>query len=64
MSELKDTDKMPWGKHKSVPMQDVPASYLHWLWTTGKEHDKQCLVAAYIRHNLDVLKKEYPDGIW
>ena len=65
MNPLKDTDKMPFGKHKGVlMMQDVPASYLHWLWTTGKEHDEQCPVAEYIRRNLTALQLEYPDGIW
>jgi hypothetical protein len=64
-TRLTDTDKMPWGKHKDTPMQDVPASYFFWLWTeAGKEHDKQCPVADYIRRNLDVLKQEHTDGIW
>ena len=64
MTQLTDLDKMPWGKHKGVPMQDVPASYLHYLWTTGKEHDKQCPVADYIRRNLAALQQEHADGIW
>jgi len=64
MSTLQDTDKMPFGKHKDMPMQDVPASYLHWLWTNGKKDDKQCPVADYIRRNLFALKKEMPDAIW
>ena len=63
-SALSDTDKMPFGKYKGQPMQDVLASYLHWLWTNGKEHDKQCPVADYIRRNLTALQQEYPDGIW
>lgn len=29
---LTDTDPMPFGKFAGQPMQDVPASYLHWLW--------------------------------
>ena len=29
---LTDTDPMPFGKCAGQPMQDVPASYLHWLW--------------------------------
>lgn len=61
---LQDTDKMPFGKHKGVPMQDVPASYFHWLWTNGKSEDKSCSVAAYIRANLNALKQEHRDGIW
>jgi hypothetical protein len=55
---------MPFGKHKGEPMQDIPASYLHWLWVNGKQHDKFCPVADYIRRNLAALKQEYPDGIW
>lgn len=46
-------------------MQDVPASYLHWLWTQGKSHEvKTDPVAEYINRNLSALKQEYPDGIW
>ena len=55
---------MPFGKYKGQKMQDVPASYLHWLWTQGKEHDKQCPVADYIRRNKPLLEQEYQDGIW
>ena len=62
--ELLDTDEMPFGKYKGEQMQDVPASYLHWLWTNGKDKDTRCLVADYIRRNKDVLAQEYPDGIW
>lgn len=62
---MKDTDPMPWGKHKGIPMQDVPASYFFWLWTEREmEHNRFDPVADYIRKNLDVLKQEYPDGIW
>ena len=64
MKELQDTDAMPFGKYKGQKMQDVPASYLHWLWTQGKEHDKQCPVADYIRRNKPLLEQEYQDGIW
>lgn len=62
---LKDTDPMPFGKHKGEPMQDVPARYLHWLWTNGKEDEWEiCPVGKYIHDNLDALKQEHPDGIW
>lgn len=64
MRTLQDTDSMPWGKYKGVRMQDVPASYLFWLWTNGKESDQQCPVADYIRRNKNVLELDYPDGIW
>jgi len=45
-------------------MQDVPASYFHYLWQNGLKHEKHSDVANYIRHNLEALKKEHPDGIW
>jgi len=64
MKELKDTDKMPFGKYEGERMQDVPASYFHWLWTNGKKEDKFCPVGDYIRRNLSALQQEYPDGIW
>lgn len=64
MKQLQDADRMPFGKHAGVLMQDVPASYLHWLWSNGKSTDKTCQVADYIRRNLAALKAEYPNGIW
>lgn len=65
MRKLTDTDPMPFGKFKGTPMQDVSASYLHYLWTNGMKNDvKTSNVAAYIEENLQALKEEYPDGIW
>lgn len=60
---MKDTDPMPFGKYKGKLMQDVPASYLHYLWTNGMKNDDSP-VANYIRENIDALKEEHPDGIW
>lgn len=65
MRILKDTDKMPWGKYAGMAMQDVPASYFHYMWTQkGLKDDKVDPVADYIRRNLNALKQEYRDGIW
>jgi Putative quorum-sensing-regulated virulence factor len=61
---LTDTSKMPFGKYKGQLMQDVPASYLHWLWTNGLKQDRSSDVSAYIKDNLSALQKEHPDGIW
>lgn len=62
---------MPFGKYyrERRKMQDVPASYLHWLWTNGmkaevNQKSSQGQVARYIQKNLHHLKKEHPDGIW
>lgn len=71
LSTLEDLDPMPFGKYyrSRTPMQDVPASYLHFLWTTGLKADlklntPQGKVARYIEKNLNHMKKEFPDGIW
>jgi uncharacterized protein (DUF3820 family) len=62
---LTDTCAMPFGKYKGVPMQDIPASYLHYLWTKGmkKEVGKNS-VADYINKSLNSLKLEDKDLIW
>lgn len=62
-NQLSDTDKMPWGKHKGIPMQDVPVSYLRFLWNSGLKNDDRP-VAEYIRKNLNALKLENMDLIW
>jgi len=61
---LEDTDLMPFGKHKGVPMEEVPASYFHWLWTNGKENETQCPVHDYIKRSMSALQQEKPDLIW
>lgn len=58
---LTDLSPMPFGKHKGQLMQDVPASYLFWLWTEGCNNPQ---VKQYIESNLPALKKELPDAIW
>lgn len=61
--ELTDTDLMPFGKHKGTEMQDVPASYLLWLWDemdgglSINSPDSQ-RVYNYIEDNLEVLNQE------
>jgi len=44
---------MPFGKHKGVPMQDVPASYLHYLWQNGVKNEKSAM-HDYIQKNINV----------
>ncbi len=68
MKLLRDNDEMPFGKHKGTPMRDVPASYLHWLWTNEKDPMSKKVkvepVAEYIDFHIRLLQVEYPDGIW
>lgn len=65
---LDDSAPMPFGKHKGVKMEDVPASYLHWLWSSsrsGQSKDTTTqLVLDYIERNKAALAKENEDLIW
>ncbi len=58
--KLTDDSLMPFGKYKGQPMQDVPASYLHWFYHNGSDGN----VKDYIKENLDALKMEAKDLIW
>jgi hypothetical protein len=64
MKTLEDQDLMPFGKYKGQAMQDVPASYLFYLWCNGLEEDFRSNVADYIRRNIKTLEQQHPDGIW
>jgi uncharacterized protein (DUF3820 family) len=55
MSRLTDDSPMPFGKHKGEQMQDVPASYLLWLYDSKLENQ---LVKNYIEENMEVLQEE------
>lgn len=58
---MKDTDLMPFGKHKGKAMVNVPAQYLLWLWENiYKEfcNDLSPEVCKYIHSNLQALKIE------
>jgi len=57
-----DVTPMPFGKYKGKPLQDVPASYLHWWYTQTNRSDTS--LKLYIEESLDALKEEYPDGVW
>ena len=60
---LQDDSPMPFGMHKDKLMQDVPASYLYWLWE--EEHiNVNTPVGDYIKRSMSVLKEETPDKIW
>lgn len=60
---MTDNDKMPFGKHRGERMEDVPASYLHWIWTKDG-FDQSSPVGEYIRDNMSFLMADHPDGIW
>lgn len=70
MKEYDDLTPMPFGKYKGTPLQDVPADYLHYLWSSGLKNPNQQPTSwneslhHYIKKNLHALKKELPDAIW
>jgi len=51
--------KMPFGKHKGQNMEDVPASYLLWLYEDGCNNFE---VRNYIEQNIAGIKKQVLDG--
>ncbi len=53
---LSDTDPMPYGKFKGIPMGNVPAWYLLWLY---KVHRTTTDVRIYVLTNMDILQKEF-----
>lgn len=61
---LTDTDPMPFGMHKGKPMQEVPVTYLHWLWHNATPQGNGIAVFEYIKNNIDALKMENKDLIW
>ncbi len=61
---LTDLSPMPFGKHKGIPMQDVPASYLHYLWYNGVRYEKDKPLHKYIVNCMHSLRDENPDLIW
>lgn len=63
-TSLEDTDPMPFGKYKGCPMQEVPASYLHYLWCNGVNKELGSLLHKYIKDNMNALKQENTDKIW
>ena len=55
MNHLTDESKMPFGKYEGVPMINVPAEYLIWIFENNKCTKE---VAFYINKNLENLKIE------
>lgn len=56
---LNDNSFMPFGKYKGEKMENVPASYLLWLYDNNVTNKD---VKQYIEDNLDVLEKEVEEN--
>ena len=55
---LRDSDPMPYGKHKGTIMEKVPAKYLLYIYESGSEDLCKPQVKQYIESNLDVIKQQ------
>lgn len=57
-----DKEPMPFGKWKGIPLIEVSASYLLWLYTSLKEDGCDTLekkrLKMYIENNMQLLKQE------
>ncbi|MDP1588944.1 MAG: DUF3820 family protein [Prosthecobacter sp.] len=54
---------MPFGKHQGKRLEDVPASYLLWLWDDGWWQRTSEPLGAYLRDALSTLQQECRDHI-
>jgi len=55
MEILTDTSPMPFGQFMGDDMEDVPASYLLWLYDNNKCNDA---VRLYVKDNYEVLQEQ------
>jgi uncharacterized protein (DUF3820 family) len=60
---LTDNDVMTFGTHKDKRLENVPASYLLWLWDEGWHARTNEPLGAYLKDSLTALLKEKPDYI-
>lgn len=61
MSALTDDSLMPFGKHKGKRLDQVPASYLLWLWDDGWWQRADEPLGAYLADCFSALCEECPD---
>jgi hypothetical protein len=62
---MNDKDRIGFGKYNGTPLEEIPASYYHYLWHNGMW--KQCdsdPIADYIARNFNVLERENINLIW
>jgi hypothetical protein len=68
---FQDTDLMPFGKFKGEPLQDIPASYLKWLYdemkpecgtnALGNINPNKQKIFNYIHNSMDAIRLELKD---
>lgn len=63
MIPLTDKSPMPFGKHKGVALEKVPAQYLLWLWDNGIHAEQGKPLHRYIKESFSELESEAKDYI-
>ena len=61
---MNDLSPMPFGKFKGEKLEDVPASYLLWLWNEGVLNElRHHELRAYVIECFAALEKDAPNVI-
>lgn len=60
---LNDQSPIPFGKHKGMKLEKVPANYLLWLWDNGVWAEKHKPIHKYIHSIFSCLETECTDYI-
>lgn len=63
MEKLEDMSPMPFGKYRGTPLQEVPGSYLLWLWDNGVWNEPRKPIHHYIKESMNALLTENRDYI-
>ena len=58
MPKFTDETLMPFGKFAKTKLEDVPASYLLWLYDKMKDDDDKVRLFLYIYENKALLEQE------
>ena len=58
MIHYRDDTLMPFGKYKGLPMIEVPASYLIYLYEDSPQPLTHIALKRYIEENMDVLRMQ------
>lgn len=56
---MKDTDLMPFGKHKGTPMANVPDSYLLFLYSKYRDEAAQGIEIRGDSHRVMLYIEDY-----
>lgn len=63
-TDLQDDSPFPFGKHKDVPMKEVPVSYIAWAWQTFVHKQFGSPLFRYVVKNVEALESDDSDVIF